>query len=58
MPSGGSRQPPGDLPLSALLSQALVAFTIEAGDETETEHRLPHRTGNEGPARDGCPGGS
>jgi hypothetical protein len=40
------RQPPqgrdGDLPLSALLSQALVAFTIEF--DNEAEHRLPHRT--------------
>jgi hypothetical protein len=38
-PAGGS---PGGLPLSALLSQALVAYTIEA--DNETEHRLPHRT--------------
>ena len=30
------------LPLSALLSQALVAFTIEA--DNEAEHSLPHRT--------------
>jgi methyltransferase (TIGR00027 family) len=30
------------LPLSVLLSQALVAFTIEA--DNETEHRLSHRT--------------
>jgi methyltransferase (TIGR00027 family) len=36
---GGS---PARLPLSALLSQALVAFTVEA--DNETEHRLPHRT--------------
>jgi methyltransferase (TIGR00027 family) len=34
------------LPLSALLSVALVAFTIEA--DNEAEHRLPHRTTNEG----------
>jgi methyltransferase (TIGR00027 family) len=34
------------LPLSALLSQALVAFTIEA--DNEAEHRLPHRTTREG----------
>jgi methyltransferase (TIGR00027 family) len=33
-------------PLSALLSAALVAFTIEA--DNEAEHRLPHRTTNEG----------
>jgi methyltransferase (TIGR00027 family) len=30
------------LPLSALLSQALVAFTIEA--DNEAEHRMPHST--------------
>jgi methyltransferase (TIGR00027 family) len=30
------------LPLSALLSQALVAFTIEF--DNEAEHRIPHRT--------------
>jgi methyltransferase (TIGR00027 family) len=33
---------PARLPLSALLSQALVAFTVEV--DNETEHRLPHRT--------------
>ena len=33
---------PGSLPLSALLSQALVAYTIEF--DNEAEHRLPHRT--------------
>ncbi len=32
----------GRLPLSALLSQALVAFTIEA--DNEAEHLLPHTT--------------
>ena len=39
-----SQVPPshGPLPLSALLSQALVAFTIEF--DNEAEHRLPHRT--------------
>ena len=31
-----------DLHFSALLSQALVAFTIEA--DNEAEHQLPHRT--------------
>ena len=36
------------LPLSALLSAALVAFTIEA--DNEAEHRLPHRTANDGPS--------
>ena len=43
------------LPLSALLSQALVAFTIEF--DNEAEHRLPHRTtshGSSGPG-DGDP---
>ena len=34
------------LPLSALLSQALVAFTIEF--DNEAEHRLPHRTTSHG----------
>src|SRR6266487_1082973 len=45
----------GTLPLSALLSQALVAFTIEF--DNEAEHRLPHRTtshGASGPG-DGAP---
>ena len=43
------------LPLSALLSQALVAYTIEF--DNEAEHRLPHRTtgrGASGPG-DGTP---
>ena len=35
-------QTPGTLSLSALLSQALVAFTIEL--DNDAEHRLPHRT--------------
>lgn len=34
------------LPLSALLSFALVAFTIES--DNEAEHRLPHRTSDYG----------
>jgi DNA-binding MarR family transcriptional regulator len=34
------------LPLSALLSHALVAFTIEF--DNEFEHRVPHRTTNHG----------
>src|SRR5580704_9041154 len=34
------------LPLSALLSQALVAFTIEF--DNEFEHQMPHRTTNHG----------
>jgi methyltransferase (TIGR00027 family) len=36
----------GTLPLSALLSQVLVAYTIEF--DNEAEHRLPHRTTNFG----------
>jgi hypothetical protein len=46
--------PPARLPLSALLSQALVAFTIEA--DNETEHRLPHRTQTYGLASGSPPG--
>lgn len=34
------------LPLSALLSQALVAFII--GCDNEFEHQMPHRTSNFG----------
>jgi methyltransferase (TIGR00027 family) len=41
-PSPHPHQPAGSLPLPALLSQALVAFTIEA--DNEAEHRLPNRT--------------
>ncbi len=37
----------GSLPLSALLSQALVAFTIEF--DNEFEHKTVHRTTNHGP---------
>jgi methyltransferase (TIGR00027 family) len=45
-------QPPqGILPLSALLSQALVAFTIEF--DNEAEHRLPHRTTSHGTSAPG-----
>ena len=39
------------LPLTALLSQALVAFTIEF--ENEFERRMPHRTSNYGGSRQG-----
>jgi methyltransferase (TIGR00027 family) len=39
-----AEQPQGPLSLSALLSHALVAFTIEL--DNEAEHRLPHRTTN------------
>jgi hypothetical protein len=37
---------PADMPLSALLSQVLVAFTIEF--DNEFEHQVPHRTTNHG----------
>jgi methyltransferase (TIGR00027 family) len=39
------------LSLSALLSQALVAFTIEC--DNEAEHRIPHRTTHYGPSEQG-----
>ena len=45
-PSQPSQGHNGALPLSALLSQALVAFTIEF--DNEAEHRLPHRTTSHG----------
>jgi methyltransferase (TIGR00027 family) len=45
-PATAEDQPSTDLPLSALISQALVAFTIEV--DNETEHRLPHRTQQQG----------
>ncbi len=41
-----SKPPPGSVSLSALLSQALVAYTIEC--DNEAEHRLPHRTTDHG----------
>ena len=37
--------------LTALLSQALVAFTIEF--DNEAEHRMPHRTATRGRASSG-----
>jgi methyltransferase (TIGR00027 family) len=46
-----TEQPQGPLSTSALLSQALVAFTIEL--DNEAEHRLPHRTTNHGTAGQG-----
>ena len=49
-----SRPPPEHdraLPLSALLSQALVAYTIEF--DNEAEHRLPHRTTGHGASSSG-----
>jgi methyltransferase (TIGR00027 family) len=44
-------RPQGTLSLSALLSQVLVAFTIEF--DNEAEHRLPHRTTNFGASSHG-----
>jgi len=44
-------QSPGTLPLPALLSQCLVAFTIEF--DNEAEHRLPHHTTNFGAGSQG-----
>jgi methyltransferase (TIGR00027 family) len=41
----------GPLPLPSLLSQALVAFTIEF--DNEAEHRIPHRTTSFGSAGGG-----
>ena len=50
MPRSSNHSKPGEeaeeLPLSALLSQAFVAFTIEF--DNEFEHRVPHRTTNHG----------
>ena len=46
-----TEQPQGPLSLSALLSQALVALTIEL--DNEAEHRSPHRTTNYGAAEQG-----
>jgi len=40
------------LPLATLLSQILVAFTIEF--DNEAEHRLPHRTTVHGPSASGA----
>lgn len=42
---------PGRLPLLTLLSQALVAFTIEF--DNEAEHQLPHRTSRHGATASG-----
>jgi hypothetical protein len=41
----------GGLPLSALMSRALVAFTIEF--DNEAERQIPHRTTNHGGTRGG-----
>jgi hypothetical protein len=43
-------------PLPTLLSQALVAFTIEF--DNEFEHRMPHRTTNHGSTNHGSKRGS
>jgi hypothetical protein len=51
---GAAPESPAALPLSALLSQTLVAFTVEA--DNETEHRLPHRTTDYGLAPSAPPG--
>jgi methyltransferase (TIGR00027 family) len=55
MPSHPPQGHDGALPLSALLSQALVAYTIEF--DNEAEHRLPHRTTSHGASSpgDGAP---
>jgi methyltransferase (TIGR00027 family) len=50
-PSRPPRGHDGALPLSALLSQALVAYTIEC--DNEAEHRLPHRTTSHGASDSG-----
>jgi hypothetical protein len=54
-PETGQAEQPGraassPLPLSALLSQVLVAFTIEL--DNEFEHQMPHRTAKHGGSRD------
>ncbi len=42
MPDANIGTVPASVPLPTLLSQALVAHTIEL--DNEAEHRLPHRT--------------
>jgi hypothetical protein len=42
----GAAKEAGRLPLSALLSQVLVAFTVEC--DNEFERQMPHRTSNYG----------
>src|SRR5579884_2368100 len=44
---------PQALPLPALLSEPLVAFTMEV--DNEFEHRMPHRTTRHGGSADGGP---
>jgi methyltransferase (TIGR00027 family) len=51
VPREGTPPREGPLPLPALLSQALVAFTIEF--DNEAEHSLPHRTTDHGPGWSG-----
>jgi hypothetical protein len=41
-----------DAPLPTLLSQLLLAFTIEF--DNQAEHRLPHRTTRGGASSPGC----
>jgi DNA-binding MarR family transcriptional regulator len=55
MPDANMGKMPASFPLSTLLSQALVAHTIEL--DNEAEHRLPHRTtrGEDTSARRGGP---
>jgi DNA-binding MarR family transcriptional regulator len=48
---GNSRDRASLLPLPTLLSQALVAFTIEF--DNEAEHQIPHKTTDHGPASGG-----
>ncbi len=50
-PGRPAAQPQGPLSLPALLSQALVAFTIEF--DNEAEQRIPHRTTNFGASSHG-----
>ena len=50
-PQGGALSQGGALPLPALLSQALVAFTVEF--DNEAEHQIPHRTTSHGAAPHG-----
>ena len=51
-PHQADAAPPEALPLSALLSHALVAFTIEA--DNEAEHLIPHRTTDHGTSAPGA----
>ena len=46
-PTPAPAEDAGQLPVSALLSQLLVAFTVEF--DNEFEHQMPHRTTRHGP---------